>query len=63
MAAQLEPLQAKLREAEDTVSQLKGALFSKEKAVTEMRERLESPLRQVVETLSSKLIISLTPCF
>ena len=63
MAAQLEPLQAKLREAEDTVSQLKGALFSKEKAVTEMREHLESPLRQVVETLSSKLIISLTPCY
>jgi hypothetical protein len=28
-----------------------------------MRERLESPLRQVVETLSSKLIISLTPCY
>ena len=63
MAAQLESLQTRVREAEDNVSQLKGALFSKEAAITEMRERLESPLRKVVETLSSKSLVSLTPCF
>ena len=60
-AAQLESLQARLREAEDSVSQLKGALFSKEAAITEMKERLESPLRKVVETLSSKLLILRLP--
>jgi predicted nucleic acid-binding Zn-ribbon protein len=63
MAARLESLQTKLREAEDNVNQLKGALFSKETAITEMKGRLESPLRKVVETLSSKSLVSLTPFF
>jgi hypothetical protein len=54
---QLESLQIRLREAEDNVAKLKDALFSKEAAITEMKEHLEIPLRKVAESLSSKLFI------
>ena len=52
---QCDSLQAKLQEAEEKVSKLKEALFSKDAVFNEMKEHLEIPLRKVVESLSSKL--------